>query len=425
MGLGVPFQLEGGFSEYVKNSFKRFKRVSVRDQRASVFLTNEGITNEIIPDLVLSISRCFPKSSLESSFNDLVNANGFTIQAGQYIVFQANNSVINNQEIYEISNSLNRISQIFDLPIVLISIGECLGDNELCHELKPLLNNCFFFNKEDIPSLTLMDKVALLANAKGFIGSSLHGNIISYSYSIPHVTFSGEYSTKLTGFFELINKADYCLKKPEDLSRKVETIIDYFSRSLNNTEPLSLFTDKVFNFMKDAFLDNSKNEALATYSQEIDDLFKMEQNIISQKNLEISALWDRVNIAEKNLQETLTNNEALWKRVNEAEKNYKDTLLQNEALWHRVNDADQMLMQLKEQVSALWERVNHNETLNNELSNTLKSAQESISHLENEKQNLLIEQEKLSQIEIEYNNAMNSFIYYLRKKINKKGTHKL
>ncbi|MFM9280003.1 polysaccharide pyruvyl transferase family protein [Paenibacillus jiagnxiensis] len=428
IGLGVPFQLEGGFSEYVKNSFKRFKRVSVRDQRASVFLTNEGITNEIIPDLVLSISRCFPKSSLESIFNDLVTANGVTIQAGQYIVFQANNSVINNQEINEIANSLNLISQNFNLPLVLISIGECLGDNELYHKLKPLLNNCYLFNKEAIPSLTMMEKVSLLANAKGFIGSSLHGNIISYSYSIPHVTFSGEYSTKLTGFFELINKTDYCLKKPEDLSGKVKAITDYFSGSLNNTEPLSLLTDRLFNFIKDALLDNSKNEDLASYSQEIDDLFKVGQNAISKKNSEISALWDRVNIAEKNFRDTLINNEALWKRVNEAEKNYKDTLSQNEDLWHRVNDADQMLMQLKEQVNKLWERVNSNETLNNELSNTLKSSQKDISdlsgkisNLEDEKKELLIEQERLSQIEIEYNNVMKSFFYYLKKKLIKKG----
>ncbi|KOS04270.1 polysaccharide pyruvyl transferase family protein, partial [Paenibacillus polymyxa] len=54
IGLGVPFQLGEGFSRYVKNSFARFKAVSVRDQRSSKFLSDVGIESKIVPDLVLS-----------------------------------------------------------------------------------------------------------------------------------------------------------------------------------------------------------------------------------------------------------------------------------------------------------------------------------------------------------------------------------
>ncbi|MEB4783686.1 polysaccharide pyruvyl transferase family protein [Paenibacillus jamilae] len=407
IGLGVPFQLDEGFSRYVRNSFARFKAVSVRDQRSSKFLSDVGIRSEIVPDLVLCISEYFPKSSLEATLDSLATDSQHVFKKGEYIVFQANENVISKEEVKDVAVLLNNISKSLGVPIVLISIGECLGDNELYDQLAPLLFDSCIINKENIPSLTLMDKVAILANAKGFIGSSLHGNIISYSYGIPHVTFSGEYSTKLTGFFELIQKSNYCLRKPVYMLDKAEYIVDYFKSELNNTHEFKDLSDRIFNFVKNALLDLSENKNASSYSKELDQLYKVEQAIINKKELEVSSLWKRVNVSENML---------------------KETHAQNKALWERVNSTEAFLSKEREQIQKLWERVNQSESKNSELENNIRLAQgsikqlnEKLENLQEQKNVLTDENERLLLIENEYKNVMSSFIYYLKHKKNKKG----
>ncbi|WP_246772628.1 hypothetical protein, partial [Paenibacillus polymyxa] len=61
------------------------------------------------------------------------------MKKGEYIVFQANENVISKEEVKDVAVLLNNISRSLGVPIVLISIGECLGDNELYDQLAPLL----------------------------------------------------------------------------------------------------------------------------------------------------------------------------------------------------------------------------------------------------------------------------------------------
>ncbi|MET3210907.1 UNVERIFIED_CONTAM: polysaccharide pyruvyl transferase WcaK-like protein [Paenibacillus sp. PvR008] len=407
IGLGVPFQLDEGFSRYIKNSFTRFKVVSVRDQRASKFLSDVGISSEIVPDLVLCISKYFSKKSLEPILESLSANNQFSFKKGEYIVFQANNNVISSEEVSDIAILLNNISKSLGVPIVLISIGECLGDNELYDQLAPLLDDSYMINKKKIPSLSLVDKVAILANTKGFIGSSLHGNIISYSYGLPHVTFSGGYSTKLTGFFELIEKSNYCFKKPIDILDKTDYIGNYFRSGLDNTHEFKELSDRIFNFVKNALLDNSENKNVSCYSRELDQLYKAEQAIINKKELEVSSLWKRVNVSEDKL---------------------KKAYAQNEALWERVNGTETLLTQEREQIKKLWERVNQSESKGIELESSfnlaqssLKQMNEKLEDLQEQKSILADENFRLLQIEKEYKNVMTSFMYYLKHKKTKKG----
>lgn len=393
LGLGVPFELEEDFASFVKNSFTRFNAISVRDLRSQAFLSSKGIDSEIIPDMVLSISKYFPKKLLEENMKEVFKRNNIELERNQYIIFQANDSVLNESEIIGISGLLNAISQRLKIPIILLSIGECLGDNGLYNQLTSLLSDCFVINKERDPELSLRDKVALLAQAQGFIGSSLHGNIISYSYGIPHVTFSGDYSTKLKGFFDLINIKDYCFMNVVDILDKVELITKYLSLSLVNNADLSNEINKIKNFVKDALLDERKNKHTEQFSIQLDEIFKRQQLTINAKNKEISNLWSRVNYAEGNLESVTKQNEELWKRVNIAELVQDQTKDKNAHLTEKV-------LHLEEQAVQLQKVIDLNVA---------------------SKADLIAENKHLSHIEQEYISVLSSFKYYMKKKINNRG----
>lgn len=413
IGLGVPFELDEGFAKYVKNSFNRFEKISVRDIRSQAFLAQQNIPSEIVPDLVLSISRYFPKEDLARISKKVFERNNIWLHDQSYLIFQANDSVLQAEEIVEISELLNALSVKLQAPVILLSIGECLGDNKLYEELIPLLDNCHVIDKNGDPSLTLLEKVAVLATAQGFIGSSLHGNIISYSYNIPHITFTGDYSTKLKGFFKLVDREKYCFHNPKDVLNKQDIIAEYLIRDMNNDEELQKQISVIIEFVRQAIVEDLPNST-QLYSSELDCLFKMEQLIINEKNKEISNLWTRVNGTESKYKDIVELNTQLWKRVDDSERYNSEVKTQNEDLWQRVNETESLLNKERKQINDLWNRVTVSENINNELSGELDNNRNLIEKLQ-------LENERLSQIEGQYKAALNSFKYYLKKKFNKRG----
>lgn len=388
LGLGVPFELDDAFTSFVRNSFTRFNAISVRDLKSQAFLTTKGIESQIVPDMVLSISKYFPKKTLEEKTKNVFKRNNIVLEKDGYVIFQANDTVLNNSEIREISEFLNGITRRMKMPVILLSIGECLGDNELYNKLALLLNDCYVINKELDSTISLIDKVALLAQANGFIGSSLHGNIISYSYGIPHVTFSGDYSNKLKGFFDLINNKEYCFKNVIDILNKEDHIAKYLSTSLDNLADLSKEICKIEDFVRQALLEERKNEV--QFSDKSDDIFKMQQIIINNKNNEISKLWSRVNYAEGHLEIVSKQNEQLWKRVGIAESALNQANAENTHLSER-------LLYLKEQTVQMQKEID------------LTTAS---------RDTLLTDNKQLSHIKQEYSAVLSSFKNYIKKRKN-------
>lgn len=419
LGLGVPFKFEEGFSEYIKNSFYRYRRISVRDNMSKELLAYHGVNSEIVPDIVVSISRYYPKHSLLENLKSISTRNNCSIEPGEYIVFQGNDTVLQEDEIIQVGELLNNISILLKIPVILLSIGECLGDNELFEKLGPLLGNCIVFNKSADPSLTLIDKVSIVANSKGFIGSSLHGNIISYSYNVPFVTFTGEYSTKITGFFKLTNNEQNCFKNPNEIvSKKASFFAELFSSNVNNDESVKKYTEVIIEFIKGALIDQSINDKIINYSADLDRLFKIEQTIITQKNIEVSELWERVNSSEEKSSLLESVNSQLWERVSVSERKLSEVLDQNDSLWKRVNDSETHLEEQRKQIRELWDRVNMTELTNQDINEDYLIMKAEIEKLTSRMENLFIENEQLKKVKEEYEKTI---FYRIKKKIMGRG----
>ncbi|WP_454193578.1 polysaccharide pyruvyl transferase family protein [Paenibacillus sp. Marseille-Q7038] len=159
LGVGVPFTFDESFGKFIKNSFKRFNMISVRDMRSANILNENGIDNVIVPDIILSISRYFSKERLTHSFRKIRDT--LSIQENSYMIFQANENVIRDEELVSLSEFLNGLSTNLKIPIVMLSIGECLGDNELYTKLKPLVKDLIFINRDSIVGMTIIESCGL------------------------------------------------------------------------------------------------------------------------------------------------------------------------------------------------------------------------------------------------------------------------
>lgn len=442
LGIGVPFELDEGFAKYICNSFKRFQNISVRDSMSRKYLIQQNIEAEIVPDIVVSISKYFPKEIMQIHLQDVLKRNGYSFLPTEYIVFQANDTVFQDGEVITMGAMLNELSSQLNVPIVLLSIGECLGDNELFGQLSPLLDNYYIFDKGRDPSLKLIEKVSILANAGGFIGSSLHGNIISYSYGIPFLTFTGNYSTKIAGFFQMIDNEQNCFRNPSDFYIKKQFIIEHLSKKVSHNDKLEHHINLITDFVKRSLLSKSNNGDINSYSTELDQLFKIEQAFLTRKNLEISNLWERVNSSEEKSNLLELTNSQLWKRVNDSENKVRQLELANSELWERVSISENKTNDLLDQNKLLWQRVNDSETNFEELTKELISLRMRVSSMEanntqlneslqklNEEnqslsmkaQNLLVENNQLLQNKLEYESTL---YYRIKQKISSKGNQR-
>lgn len=195
LGVGLPYNVSDDFALYLKNSFSRMSHASVRDSRSAAFLgpcLRRKI--DIVPDFVHSIPNFLPAERCAGLVTEILKLEPF-----EYICFQGHGDVAGSAS--DAAKLLKRLEIELDKKIVLLEIGGCLGDTEYLTELSRI-TGYKLISRKNVPYLTLEQKVAVIACSNGFIGSSLHGNIISNAYGVHNVSYVGKYSNKITSYFE-------------------------------------------------------------------------------------------------------------------------------------------------------------------------------------------------------------------------------
>lgn len=151
--------------------------VSVRSEQAFSFLNSMKINSELVPDVVHAIAKYYNHKSMDSN---------------EYILFQINRSLIQKYSIERIATNLNELMDEYNCNLNLFIAGSAnLHDSvEEYEKIRNYLNSHFkknniFIVKEKDP----LDLVNWIADAKIWIGSSLHGRIISIAYEVPRISF--------------------------------------------------------------------------------------------------------------------------------------------------------------------------------------------------------------------------------------------
>lgn len=182
-----------GGSGLSKTFFKRYPFLQSKLQGADYLAVRDGLTIEnlrqngveahLFPDSAILMSEFYPVDQLQKSVTPAV-AEYVERYSGRYVFFQINKkTTVGKEEL--LAGELNKIYEHDKTEICLCPIGKALNhdDDEALKALQSKLPcPSTYFDAENI-----WDIMYLIANAKAYIGTSLHGAITSMSYAVPHV----------------------------------------------------------------------------------------------------------------------------------------------------------------------------------------------------------------------------------------------
>ena len=180
----------------IKSILENADFVSVRDTNANeVLKTNWGLNNKLTPDIANAVSKFYPKNELLTSINK--DTKSFILDnQNSYFCFQIAQQYTRGK-LSEIVESLLKILSE-GTSIALLPLGTVSGheDDRPLEKIYKMLSSQNVFLLKDIQ---LLDSISLIAHAKAFSGTSLHGNITAMSYGIPHFPLNNQVP-KLTNY---------------------------------------------------------------------------------------------------------------------------------------------------------------------------------------------------------------------------------
>lgn len=214
---GVPLTIPDVHKKVFRILCNNIDYLSVRDEDSKYKLLEAGIKDvKVIPDTVLTINEIFDKNEL---FDEYLKD---YYKKSNYIIFQANTK-LNDDELRECAEVLLKIKKEYKLNILLLPIGPSMGDVKVLKKIQEMQPACFeLYDKE----FDRMHILALIANARMYIGSSLHGCIVANSYQVPAIVCNYNRYNKIDGFVKLIDFEESEIFFVHDIYRKFEELID-------------------------------------------------------------------------------------------------------------------------------------------------------------------------------------------------------
>jgi hypothetical protein len=160
--------------------------LSVRDAETQrLFSRLENTSVELAPDSAILMSEQYPLERLET----LASANVLnSLRGSPYLCFQTNINYA-RKHTNRIAATLDAIHEAYGLRTILLPIGRYVGlDDQLALDSikRKTRSPCAVISDE----ASLFDIMLTIARAEVFVGTSLHGNITSQSFGVPHLGLS-------------------------------------------------------------------------------------------------------------------------------------------------------------------------------------------------------------------------------------------
>lgn len=179
-GLSGIVGLHGTRRTEIVATLREADFISVRDARSVAALNAIGLQPFLAPDLVHSFRLSMGPPILADALQ----------QSPRYALFQIKERLLEKAGIDHVARALTKITALRDLPLRLFSAGEAPGHDstEKLRVLAAAITTARPGMEVEISkALRAEDKFAEIANAELWIGTSLHGFIISMTYGVPRV----------------------------------------------------------------------------------------------------------------------------------------------------------------------------------------------------------------------------------------------
>ncbi|AWW29637.1 polysaccharide pyruvyl transferase family protein [Echinicola strongylocentroti] len=168
---------------FMQEKISRVDYLAVRDRLTVGNLSENGVSAELFPDSAVLMSRFYPSSYLQKKVTPAV-CDYVEAEKGDYLFFQINRKNTQGLEA-NIAEQLDKIAQHTDTKLCLCPIGKALDHDDhvaLAEVRKHLKSAHTYFDADNI-----WDIMYLIANARCYVGTSLHGAITAMSYAVPYV----------------------------------------------------------------------------------------------------------------------------------------------------------------------------------------------------------------------------------------------
>ena len=306
---GVPLHFGSIDKEIVSYLCNAVDYISVRDEEAQKELGMAFTDKEIyvVPDSVLSVRNIIDIQKTEEIFSSLA----INIERQKY-VFAQFNMATSEDDFKDYAASLKKIQKNMGWKILIQPIGYACGDQEIIEKFKAIYQEDFIYPTEHF---TQYEILALIANAALYVGTSLHGAIVSNSYGVPNVVVNSSHFNKIEGFIKMLGREETRVFKPKDIynafrvalnmdssiivAEKIEEIEEHFDKLV---EVLSLPTTKeeitvqgLADYIHDSSLEienlDRKNKELSTEVEGLEKILN-EKREIEQKAAYYEALYN-------------------------------------------------------------------------------------------------------------------------------------
>lgn len=168
----------------LRSRLRQVDYFAVRDEATQSNLKAQSIKTALYPDSAILMSKFYPRSVLVGQVSQPVAVYVHKNQ-GTYLFFQIKNNHAKNSEL-RIAQQLDAIAERHPgVHLCLCPIGKALNhdDHLALRRIAPLLKHPSTVFDE----VGIWDIMCLIAHAKVYMGTSLHGAITAMSYAVPYV----------------------------------------------------------------------------------------------------------------------------------------------------------------------------------------------------------------------------------------------
>lgn len=218
--IGLSKLTQIGAHPFVTNTIevlKQVNRLSVRDSATLSYLESCGIQARLAPDCIHALSRYFP-DELE---NPPVTGDR------SYLVFQMIGDLVESWDYRPIALALARVAANHRLNVIFLASGTANHHDHYAHYVR--LANQVREIDEHIDVEVFFDRnvfaiASRIRSASLWIGTSLHGWVLSMSAGVPRVALKNDKVAPYARLWDGLFPVDICLDELEDACAQALTV---------------------------------------------------------------------------------------------------------------------------------------------------------------------------------------------------------
>lgn len=250
---GVPFPFVQSERQLVREFTEASDYVSVRDEMSSQLLQKCGVTNvRVVPDTIFSLKNLYPTKEMLALHKNLY-AKGQVPFKENYVVFQHNvKHIANDVYLNEIRQFLTELLNKTDYQILLMPIGYVHHDEKFLQNFEDICPQRMKLLKG---KLDTKEMTAVLAASEAYVGTSMHGAVVSYVYEKPVVCINAMHLQKMKGIMLQMQCPQY---EVEDITQLMTVFLQAIEKPVAFNQGLTEQIDRHFQMMQQIIKEGRK-----------------------------------------------------------------------------------------------------------------------------------------------------------------------